>query len=1112
MTTRAMILAAASPLLALAIVAPAWTVLADDQPGGVQAQMGDDPTEPGADGVDGAEGDASDEGDDASSSADNQPACYAEKSLVDRDAPSRFMMVLLAGESKPVKVRPLLIKGADGVPYPDADERLFRVSNSVEAEWPGTRRVRRYTFWAWADAFTKYRKPQFAQAKLVFQRLGKAEKIDALVSELNIQLLPQTWENIWQRMVEGPPSAPVSVDERIMRVQEFAVDFDEQIQNKEANDEYFSPEERNAFNQFYYRQYAIALDRNPRDPSVYRELAEYFRLRNKVDPMLTVYLDAIRNEVPEDVRREFHLKIGTALVERLRLYEAAIPHLEQAGEVYADARLLLVQCYEALERYDDARIAALELVAAIDALGDSSTDESGDEIPEDGAAEQELLFLQDEDTVRNRALLYKARANITSMFGDQPGDTPFKSASQTLDQIPYDGSIERDEADYLLASMFSYRNLERNEFRRSDADLAMGIIAGEEFKFTTNTGRQVTIPGNARFAKLLTAGRVANPDLSKIAYDPLGCKALCVWAQSRGSQTLGKALPLELDAVLNYAAELDPLSSEPALVRGVLLESISLWTDALKSYEAGLSIQPDEPRLNYQIGMLKLATGDVAAAESRFRTVLRSAPRFYAAMNQLGRIELARSEDLTTRYARLLRSGTIESEENAVRDQLRQIGEDIVGALQQARAFFSSSLNLNPEQNSIRAVLASLYTQVAMRNASANRAQAISYLESARDLASQVISAVREYGSEDVKAQRTSKGRLQQTEVASAPPMHAYTVKAFACYELWRLTNRSELRIEALQTLVELELVGNNIDYYPNSEALSAFSQSNDMTRAMDTLARMRANERQRMKRDSFVGADRAARGADSLTNNWGIFGNLKPDTSFYEGTRIADGMLTLEIKKQESRDIISRVSRVERFSQLASFQATIEKLGFGGFERGIHFTAQEVAQDNKGAKERWSILIGFTEFNEPFYDVRIIDEDSTGGFTERSVARKVLDPASIGALLDPEAPITLMLERRVPQRNGSEVFYSMRINNGRLIPIDLSVVSNGERADIDDPARITSTTRVGEGRGSNAMEVESYQMLVGFWMLAPVGSSASMSVTECEWVLDSELAQRDED
>lgn len=980
----------------------------------------------------------------------------------------------------------------------------------MEVRWPGgTGSVRRYDTGPAVTVLKTCIGPgaTVPNARIRFNRMDRGPVEARRVSErpcgeVEILRFPQTWENIWlAQVVDG-----IAVDQRLARVKAFDTAFKLRIENKAFKPEYFTIEEKSAYASFYQTQFSFIRDKTPANPDIYYELSGYHGQRDNVDAQLSVYLDAIQNEVPDEDRAYFHYLAGELLAKRLGMYGEALPHLTSAF-AFAEARLLIVEAHHRRGEYAEAQDAADELVALIEA--DRTAAASGGEV--------QLSYAEDEpgyrDGVRHRALLLKARAlfvqnrftearaQITELLTAVPdtetGD-PTRVTPAQIQALIARAPTLHDEAKLLLASMYVFR---------------VSVI-------DTNTGRTIDLlraaaaelAANSKWGTYIRESVKESPDLSVLPYDPLGCQAVCLWVEATTTVS-GQTLPADRIRALNYAMMLDPLSPEPYLVRGKLAERAGQTTlvgiggaaaynlyEARASYEAGLAVVPQDFRLNYSLGALFQREGDLAAAERHLMAALESQPDYYPAMNRMAEIKLAYTEGAEANLLGLFAQPA--SEETTL--QITAAANRILRGLREAAGYFGSSLEVMPRQHAVRSNLGGLYARLAAYYD--NRALVTVY---DRDLArSYLLTALRH--SSDVVAiirnrdQKTQSGTAPTPErYDEVPPVSAFTVMASAAYQLGIRTSPFDkvLVEESIRALEDHRVLSlEPASFGGNVAAMNAYQTSASAVWAAGALRDLKARQRQKQRVEDFEGLDFTS--IDQLGNGWSV---LRPDNAD-EGTggviKTAEGKLTIGTERQVEAGFVTRVSREESFSSLRSFTASIPRLGRSGAARGIHFTKARKSEDGGGVELMWSFLLGFDEENRLFWDIRQMD--ATNG-TESSVLpdgkRVYIDASEAGfrgqAAFPADIPVVLTIEREVPEENGGTVFYYARIGgiDGYRIPLDLSIITNIDTRNLYDSSSDLSP------------EITDLALRIGFFVQADRGATGKMDVTDCLWVVDSNLA-----
>lgn len=1039
-------------------------------------------------------------------------------------SPGRNLIVQFENDSRPTAILPLYISTARG----QVRESTGAFSTPAEL-WPGTGQVRRYPTDVWAKILHKYMLGEGASESptLAFKTRGNDFERNRQTQErplkgMKILRFPQTWENIWQREVEGVP-----IEERLERLALFDEAFRDRIQNLNFRDEWCSRAEQGAYARFYYDQHARKRDQLPGDASIYWQLADYYERNSNYDAKLSVMLDAVRNEVPEAERQRFHFVIGKELTERARLYQDAIPHLDSAS-IYVDARLLTVRCAIELGNHEQAFSAIESLVADLDGLDKGTVEEFDPLAPpvesssegssegssagtsegasSNGAAsgantpggadaappKKRIAFykdaagipLQSPQGLRQQALLLQARANVA--VGQRANAVVV--AEKLLAQPDLADEV-REEAVILIMSMA----------------VETGFYQEVQRPFAT-VQRFTTLYAEAR--------RERKPDeILMLDYDPRGAQAILLRLTGEALAAGGGKTVTISDqhlSIISYAAQLDPLSAEAYLVHGMLLEqesrNVNRFAEALARYLEGLTVKPDDHRLRYQAAVLYLRALSYDQAERFLEQVLSQRPDFYAAMNRMGDLRLAQAEAAEQAVADI-----VFSSEGVTPDQQQQLGElqrQLESALFEAARYYASSLEVQSRQPQLKTSLASLYTRIydlfasraAQGSGRGNQellAIARSYMAKARALCEVVMGEVEAYGTRAVPRDRSSEPSFR---VDNAPPVLAFAVYAHASYELGKtnpaglVEGRSQME-DALRALTRLREIAGEERFFPNTEARKTFNASVEWEQARLMTARIEANLRQSLRVDDF---QRAKNSAEDLGEGWGVVKGEQLDGSFQSKTMVANGTLTLGLDKALN-DQLYRVSREAGIGTLASFKVDLAARGDETISRGIHMTRIEKDASKQEVLPEWVLVLGFDRGNELFWDVMGY-ESKSGNLTETSLlkgGRQYVDPREYNAAsLSADSKVTLALSRFVPPDSKSaKVEYSAEVNGFR-IALDIQGM-------LEDPNDRQSKSVV----NVSSLNEPTSALRIGMFVQGNKDSSGSFKVTKAEWVTDPDLA-----
>ncbi|MCK6439051.1 MAG: hypothetical protein L6Q71_02480, partial [Planctomycetes bacterium] len=407
-------------------------------------------------------------------------------------------------------------------------------------------------------------------------------------------------------------------------------------------------------------------------------------------------------------------------------------------------------------------------------------------------------------------------------------------------------------------------------------------------------------------------------------------------------------------------------------------------------------------------------------------------------------------------------------------------------SIREASAHYSASLDVNPSQPAVTVRLAGLYVQLA--GLTNDGALVLSYLHRARELSQRGMQDAEEFGMTPRPAGSAQSARL----AASAPPMEAFTIYAYASYEIGKRESKAALLEEARRALERVRTVGQDPRYFGDGEAMKAFKDSESFRWAMETLSAIAANERQVRKRDTFERTGTA----HNLGNRWQLFPQ-GADQGFVDATRVEGGALVAAVRNQQEDMRVSRLGLREKFASVASVRVVIPALGDSSATRGVHLTRLADAEGGFTGAFDWSLMVGFDAENNLVWEVRAESEK-----TERSLMRDgkpvIIDPRQYGGdKLKAGDRVELTIDRFVPEPNGSTIRYEIELNGYRISINLLNALGNEEREPLDNANYVAED---GEG-----------VMAIGFYVYGATGATGELKVDECEWVLDSNLARRED-
>ncbi|MHC4840898.1 MAG: tetratricopeptide repeat protein [Planctomycetota bacterium] len=354
------------------------------------------------------------------------------------DTPRRYLKIKVDGASKDWEIRPIRITDRVGGNLDSASPAELKTN--VE-RWDRTGLPKRYHTEAWKKAFERHlgtaapdggkfwfytinpKKPHpEGIATVVDERKGHYW-VDA--SKVTIQEYPATWVNLFEGFVERREG-----EARQSAVKDWEAAHSEIIENVDDKPDGFTQEERNEFAKFYQEQFVYIRDRNPKQASIYVELAEFHASRNNLDAELSVYLAALRSGVESPAREDFALQVGRINFHRLQLWEEAEWSLKLCQN-FSEARYLLALTLTSLGRLDEARTLLRDTVTLINAADESL----------------QLELTAEEEVGR----LNLALAKLEFLEGN------FSAAEEALSAIPPE-SADNDAGKVLTCAMLQHRD------------------------------------------------------------------------------------------------------------------------------------------------------------------------------------------------------------------------------------------------------------------------------------------------------------------------------------------------------------------------------------------------------------------------------------------------------------------------------------------------------------------------------------------------------------------------------------------------------------------------------------------------------------------------------
>lgn len=910
--------------------------------------------------------------------------------------PRRYLEIQVSGANGVWKVRPFRMVTRSGAVLDGASEKDFA---SRPERWPRTGLPKRYRVDAWRKAMVQYTgatAPEGGRFFFYAVDPGIPRADDGVVNEVDKRrrlywialssftpvAYPQTWIDIFEGYVEGK-----SGEERRLAVKEWEAAHRDIIRNDSQSDDGLSPEEQNEFAQFYQAQFVYIRDRNPTQAAIYDELVSFHRERGNLDAELSVYMSALRCDVPSPDRERFALEIGRIFVNRLGLLTEAREYLGIASH-YSEARRLDAHCLVELGRLNDAKAVVEGWIADLSGATDESEESEGPEVPEepDDDAASSLAFAVETSTEEDTGRAWLAMAEIEFRLRN------FGSANDALRKI--DSSTDSYAKGRLIyAAMLLSRGA------NDDLVKAREAIEG--------------LPLWADATDLLGQG-----DSAVWPLDPAMAKMLVIYVQldNRFHEPPPENPinpPDDVLEMLNAAKILDPLSSEAYLAEGRLLQRLGHFRRALDTYEAGLRVNPRSAMLNYKIAELQFRSGGRGAARTRLSICMSIDPQFYPALVMLG--EIAQSEIDETRNELALRAAAGEDVD---------VAGVLVPRMKEASAYLSSALAIRSDLHDVKLMLATLYTRLGDLSrftvSDTEDAEEVrkAYLSRSRNLALELVERAREFAEDaDNRPKRPSL-----RDVAQAPKLEAYNVLAYAMYALGDIKG-------AQAVLEEHVTVARDTKFFVTSRARTEYAKSGDVAWAENWLRKIRANERKYFEVLEF---DEDSK--DGYFGEWVIPIVLKPDVSFSKNTRIKNGQLTLAVEQREG-GVVSRIETERNNATLSEYEAFIPKLGDIDARRGIHFTKYS-RKEGASNEPKVSLMLGVDENLRVFWEVRTY---STNKDTpEKLEASGFIEPEKYGGLpLSPNGSLTIALRRQLASDSSKVEFVAVINGYENVIPIE---------------------------------------------------------------------------
>lgn len=974
-------------------------------------------------------------------------ACALAGALQAQDAPNADekpranLVIRVEGASRDWEVMPVALTYRTG-----SKGTIANTSNDLKLErekWPSTGAPKRFNLQKWRDIFAQYtgaderakaanfefqaRNPRTPNLQGVVTEKVAGRTITYVVPADKVKIVgyPQTWINIYEEYVnrvQGP--------ERRLAVKKWEETFRATIENPEQLATGFSTEERTEFALFYQRQFEFIRNNNPQDPAIYQELADYHSSRGNLDAELSIYLDGIANKVPSPKLEEFALNVGRIFVTRLSLYREAVSYLDMA-QAYAEARYLKARCQIEVRDTVAARATLRDLLAA---LAQGAGGASG------------LVTTLSADDENGRANLMLARVEFS--------EAAFAAAEATIKLIPA-ASASYTEGQILFAAMLTQRGM-RDDFQKVKEILDPLKVVQDGKKLKADDPNAV------------------------IPFDPLMSQALVLYAQTDAQfrQAIDpNAKPQKPNDtvlnMLNVAKATDPLSGEPYLAQGRLLQRLGDFAGALDAYNAGLVIEPNSVRLLYAVALLKNKAGALSEAKDMCSRCLRLDARFHPALVMLGEISIAELDSLRENLIARRAAG-----------EAVDIEAELVPALKEAAAFLLGALEIQGAQPAAKLTLASLYLQLAdiapatiAVRADAEKVRR-AYLSKARDLSLELVQQVRKLG------ERTVSGEdAPQEEIAATPTPACFNVYAFASYSLGDYA----VARAALEEHLRIVRGPDARKYFASSRVLNDYrgserSPSPAITYAERWLAAIRANERQFVERDNFEGKYDAG-----FYGQWNVVNAPKADLGFMKSAAagIKNGDLTLGVDKQRESDVVSRLQAPKDYATLTRFAARFRKRGDLGMFRGISLTRLSTNTGKGGAAPTSTVMLGIDPQGQVFWQVRKFKLDDQAR-QEEIIAGDLIDIRSYNGPIGADAPITLALLRRQSKDRSSMVFIAVINGYEYELPIP-ETASDARAVNLDD-----KTLKIG----------------CDFFMYGVQETGGEMAVESVEFVFDSGLGK----
>ncbi|MCC6465490.1 MAG: hypothetical protein IT463_09150 [Planctomycetes bacterium] len=948
------------------------------------------------------------------------------------DKPRRYLVVQVEGAVKEWEVRPIRICDKFGGNLRCATDDDF---NLKVDRWERTGLPRRYLVKPWKDAFAQYSGPAAPEgARFYFYAISPKQplaegKINLVDQKKRIYWVPATsvqakaWPCTWVDLYEGYVGQ-FEGEKRQQAVKDWDAAHKAIIDNTEQSPDGFTPEERNEYARFYQVQFVYVRDRDPKLPGIYDELAAFHKARGNLDAELSVYLDGIRSGVASPHMERFQLAVGRIMVERLQLHEPALVHLRAAGNQTA-ARYLQASCLLSLGRTDEARQVLSALIGDLNNLDPAKPDAP------------QLELSKDDELGRTNLLLAEAELGMNN----------FAPADAALQRIPA-GNPSYDAGRVLFAAMLLYRN-QVGDRTTGNSDAAKAREALRALSFWA------------------TAQGFLNPKPDAVyPLNPLMARALTLYAQTDDQfrqKIAREGQPpkpnQETLRALAAAKIIDPLSAEPYVAEGRLYQRLGSFKEALAAYQAGLDLNPRDAMLNYRVADLQFKAGVLSAAKDYLGRCLKAQPEFYPALTRLGEIALAEIESIRANL--LIKANAGEPVDYA--------GE-LVPPMKEAAAFFTASLTICPWQPATQLSLATLYLRLSetapLTVADPNDAEELrrAYLSKARDLAQQLVDALREREAKPPAPAADDRDR------AEVPSLAAFNALAFALNALGDIAG-------ARAALEEHMAKSTNSAMYADPAARQDYLKSATLAYARDWLARINQNERQYFELVEFTQDSQG-----DFYGNWQIALKPKPDLGFQPSTFMKGGRLTLGVDQKES-GVTSRIEIEKPHETLALFEAEFVRTGDVYVNRGIHLTKYSSGAAGSSPNPVASIMLGVDTEGRVYWETRRIRVDNAAK-PEEQKDYGLVDVRLYGGLaLNKDEKLTLALRRQM-HKDMSEIEYVAVINGYEVkLPVtqpELKAQDLGQK---------------------------EYKVFCGFYAQALAGQKSNVQVERARFVFDSGLA-----